>query len=104
MGNERREKIKQDLLDRLELNGTVGDYFIDLVEDYMTFYDIKNELYADIEMRGVSLQYKNGPNQYGQKKNDSVQEAVKVNMQMLKILKELGIEAGTEVVDTDDEL
>lgn len=78
---------------------------MDLINDYMAMWKIKNLLIKDIKDRGVTTQYKNGENQYGYKKNDSIPELNKTNAQMLKILNELGLRAtDVEVVDVDDEL
>lgn len=60
--NGLREKIRQDLLDQLESDGTVGQYYTDLVDDYMSMWDTKNELMEDIRGRGggsrVHVQYR----------------------------------------------
>jgi len=87
----KRDKIKKDLLDQLEKDGIHGEYFVDLVEDYMSLWDIKNELIEDVEEKGVSIRYQNGENQFGYRKNDSVTNLHKTNTQMLKILDHLGL-------------
>lgn len=87
----KREKIKNDLIEQLENNGNDGEHIIDLVEDYMSLWDIKNELIADIEEKGVQIRYQNGENQFGYRKNDSVTNLHKTNTQMLKILDHLGL-------------
>ena len=79
-------------------NGVIHGHFLDLVEDYMAMWDIKNNLIADIEERGVSVLGANG----FMKKNDSINELNKTNTQMLKILNELGLKAVSEEVDDDD--
>ena len=38
--NGLREKIRQDLLDQLESDGTVGQYYTDLVDDYMSMWAV----------------------------------------------------------------
>lgn len=50
--------------------------------------------------------YQNGQNQWGYKKNDSVNELAKTNAQMLKILTQLNIKANIleKVEEEDDEL
>ena len=98
--------LKQSLLDQLKENGNEKDFFIDLVEDYMRLWVIKNQLNDDIEERGVVTTYKNGANQFGTKRNDSIADLLKVNAQMLKILTQLEIKAiPTEgIKDDDDEL
>ena len=95
MGVTRREKlrkeIKNDLLEQLMRNGTTGKYYIDLVDKYMDFWDMENLLIDDIKDRGVVVSYDNGGGQKGIKKNDSIDQRIKVNGQMLKILDSLGI-------------
>ena len=100
--SELREQIRQDLIDQLERQGIYGRHYLDLVDDYMALWDVKNALIKDIKERGVTTKYQNGANQWGYKKNDSVSELVKVNAQMLKILSELGLKA-TDVSAIDDD-
>ncbi|MFP4042886.1 MAG: P27 family phage terminase small subunit [Bacteroidales bacterium] len=89
--SKKREKIRKDLLDQLERNGVHGEHYVDLIDDYMSLWDIKNELIEDIEDKGVNIRYQNGENQFGYKKNDSVVNLHKTNNQMLKILSNLGL-------------
>lgn len=97
-----KSEIKSDLLDQMERNGTVGKYYIDMVDDYMELYDTKKKLIKDIKVRGVSVYYNNGGGQQGYKKNDSVDQLLKVNQQMLKILAALGIKPSKDG-DTDED-
>ena len=101
--NELREQIRQDLIDQLERQGIYGRHYLDLVEDYMALWDTKNALISDIQKRGVMVRYQNGQNQWGHKKNDSVDNLVKVNKQMLMLLKELGLRAENFEADSDDD-
>ena len=96
-------ELKKSLLDQLEENGNKKDFFVDLVEDYMRLWVIKNQLNDDIETRGVVTEYKNGANQYGTKRNDSIADLLKVNSQMLKILQQLEIKATPTIEDLDDD-
>jgi phage terminase small subunit len=100
----KKTQIKQDLIDQLERQGVYGTHYLDLINDYLALWDIKNLLIKDIKKRGVVTEYQNGANQWGYKKNDSIAELNKTNGQMLKILNELGLRAADfEVVDPDDE-
>lgn len=101
--SELREQIRQDLIDQLERQGVYGRHYLDLVEDYMALWDTKNDLIRDIKERGVTVRYQNGQNQWGHKKNDSVDNLVKVNKQMLMLLKELGLRAENFEADSDDD-
>ena len=85
-------KIKQDLLDQLERNETVGEYYTDLVNDYMDMWVTKNLLTDDIQQRGIMVKYDNGGGQKGKRKNDSIELRIKVNKQMLELLTKIGIE------------
>lgn len=99
-----KTKIKQDLIDQLERRGVYGQQYLDLINDYMALWDVKNALILDIKERGVSVRYQNGQNQWGYKKNDSVSELTRVNAQMLRILQELGLRAiDIDVGDDDDD-
>lgn len=96
------DEIKQDLLDQLDRNGTTGKHYIDLVNDYIDLWETKNMLIEDIKERGVRARYDNGGGQFGYKKNDSVDQLLKVNMQMLKLLDNLGIKP-VQGGETEDE-
>jgi len=95
-------KLRGSLIAQLKSMNSDSATFLDLVEDYISFYNIKNELIADINKRGVSIEWVNSATQKGRKKNDSVSELVKVNAQMLKILQQLHIET-VEGDDTEDD-
>ncbi|WP_410974001.1 P27 family phage terminase small subunit [Bacillus pacificus] len=92
-----RDTIRDNLIGQMRSNGVTHTYFLDMVDDYMSFWDVKNSLIADINERGVSVLGANG----FLKKNDSINELNKTNNQMLKILNELGLKAVSE--DDDDE-
>lgn len=98
------EEIKNDLLDQLDRNGTTGKHYVDLVLDYMDMWVTKCLLVDDIQKRGVSVEYDNGGGQKGRKKNDSVEQRIKVNAQMLKLLSELGIKPTQTDGGSDDEM
>ena len=95
------KQIKASLVDQLERSGNDTSFFLDLVDDYMKMYVIKELANADILENGVSVEWRNSETQYGRKKNDSVDQILKTNQQMIKLLDMLGIkpEDGT----TDDE-
>ncbi|WP_130806510.1 P27 family phage terminase small subunit [Senegalia massiliensis] len=102
MAKHKKTQIREDLIDQLERKGIYGSHYIDLINDYISMWEIKNQLIEDISERGVSVRYQNGKAQWGYKKNDSISELNKTNAQMLKILNELGLKA-SEVEMADDE-
>ena len=99
----KRSEIKKDLLDELERNGTVGKYYTDLVDDYMTLWDTKNLLKADVKERGAVVEYISNNGTVNKRKNESVGELVKVNDRMVKLLEALGI-TPDGAVNYDDEM
>lgn len=106
LAKAKKTEIKQDLLDQLERQGIYGKHYIDLVNDYMALWDIKNKLIKDIKKRGVSVYWCNGGGQEGYKKNDSIAELNKTSAQMLKILNDLGLKAKKmdPELDPDEEM
>lgn len=98
------EEIREDLLKQLRINQTSGKYYLDMIEDYMDLWLTKNLLLSDIKSRGVTVRYNNGGGQYGYKKNESVEQVLKVNTQMMKILDGLGIKPSTSGGGDDEEL
>ena len=99
-----RKAIKQDLLDQLEVNCTVGAYYTDLVDDYMALWETKNALIADIRERGATVVYTSNTGQENKKKNESVGELLKVNAQMVKLLESIGISPSQAEAGDDDEM
>jgi len=96
-----RKLIETDLKKQLEASGATHAHYLDLVNDYLSLWDVKNKLIADIEERGVVIEWSNGK-QVSQKKNDSISELNKTNAQMLKLLSELGLKA-TDIAKEDGE-
>jgi hypothetical protein len=99
-------QIRDSLISQLETNGSViidekdknntfGKHYLDLIDDYMSMWVAKQLLIEDIKLRGVSVYYYNGGGQMGYKKNDSVDQLVKINAQMLRLLSDIGIKPST---------
>lgn len=103
LNSELFSEIKQDMLDQLERNGTIGKHYIDLVSDYMNFWVEKCMLTEDIQTRGVNVRYDNGGGQKGTKRNDSIVDKIKINVQMLNILNALGIKPAPADIGGEDE-
>lgn len=103
MAKPKKSQIKQDLIDQLDRQGIYGQHYLDMVNDYLELWDIKNKLIKDIKKRGVTTRYQNGPDQWGHKKNDSIAELTKTSGQMLKILSELGLKARPLEIKPDDD-
>ena len=75
----KKTEIKQDLLDQLERNGVYGKHYLNLIDDYISLWEIKEKLIKDIKKRGVSIKWETYNRegsvvQSGYKKNDSIAE------------------------------
>lgn len=100
--NDGYDRIKKNLLSQLKSKGAHEDAYIDLVNDYMSMWLIKNQLIMDITTRGVQVKTFNSQGQEVYKKNDSIVELPKYNSQMLKLLNDLGLSA-LELDSGDDD-
>ena len=86
----RRKEIHQALLHQVDPSGSSGQkHFLDLIDDYMKFWDIKEMLLEDIARRGVVVEYTSNAGITNRKKNESVDQLQRINAQMLKILTQL---------------
>jgi hypothetical protein len=103
MARATRKEVRQDLIDQLERNDTIGKYYTDLIDDYMSLWDTKNKLQKDIRERGAKVEVLTATTS-NIKTNDSVLDSLKVNAQMLKILDSLGIKPANTDGDEDDEM
>lgn len=87
-----RKDIKESLIDQLELKGATADFCLDLVNDYMALWDMKEALRKDVKKRGVTFRDYSSVGVEVSKNNPSTKEFVMVNKQMLSLLKDLGLE------------
>ena len=98
------KSIRKSLLDQLERSGNDLPHFTNLVEDYMKMYIIKEIANDDIRCRGTFVEWSNSETQYGSKKNDSVDQILKTNQQMIKLLDMLGIKPDAGPGADDEEM
>lgn len=96
-------KIYRDLKDQLIKNNNYSAYTEDLLIQYMKFCEIEEDLNSDINARGVTVYWDNGGGQAGWKKNDSITELNKTNLQKIKLLNFLGIKAPEKAKGSGDE-
>lgn len=87
----KKKKIYDSLKEQLLLNDNYNDYTEDLLQDYLTMYEVKSQLALDIENNGISIEYDNGGGQRGRKGNSSIDLLNRTNAQMLKLLDSLGL-------------
>ncbi len=108
--NEKRMKqmegkivaIRDDLKSQLIMQNKFGKQFDDLIEDYIFLVKLKEDLQSDISLKGLRYDSMTGNGYLTSKPNESVQNLLKVNAQMLKILQDLDLKAPDEGGDGDD--
>ncbi|MDF2910023.1 MAG: hypothetical protein K0Q56_904 [Sporolactobacillus laevolacticus] len=86
----RRMQVRDDLRAQLNQKKMTTAYWYDLIEDYMKFWDIKEDLQNSINKQGSILKIKNG-SQLFYKRNDAVVELPKISKRMTDILDKLNI-------------
>ncbi|MBO5348982.1 MAG: hypothetical protein J6A89_04095 [Clostridia bacterium] len=99
---KKAENIKNDLKTQLEIQGKFGKHFDDMVEDYIYFVKLKEDLQNDIKVNGLRIESKTGNGYPTEKDNKSVEHLIKVNAQMLKILQDLDLKSPGEEGEGDD--
>lgn len=92
--------IRTDLKIQLELQGKVGKHFDNMVEDYIYFYKLKEDLKQDIKNNGLRISSQTGNGYTTEKDNKSVDQIIKVNGQMLKILNDLELKTPDVLVNS----
>ncbi|MFP7480204.1 P27 family phage terminase small subunit [Terribacillus saccharophilus] len=83
-----RKRIEKDLTEQLQEKQIVGNHYADLVQDYLSLWDLKCDLVEEIEETGIQVSGMHGP-----KSNPSINDLHKTNDRMLKILDSLGLKA-----------
>lgn len=73
-----------------------------MIEDYVFLVKLKEELQNDIKIKGLRYTSFTGNGYLTEKANESVQNLLKVNGQMLKILQDLELKAPDEEGEGDD--
>ena len=86
-----KESVRQSLMKQLHDKGADVSHFVDLVNDYMALWAVKDKLVADIDGRGITYVDVSSVGVKMTKNNPSVKELIMVNKQMLMVLKELGL-------------
>lgn len=93
-----RDRIKKGLLNQLSANGINAYHYTDMINNYLTMWDMARALEADFRIEGVKI-FSNT----GSKINPSVPEYARTNNQMLRLLSEFGLKpVKIEEVDNDD--
>lgn len=104
---EKIEIIREDLRTQLLNQSKLGKHFEDMVEDYIFFVRLKEDLQQDIRDNGLRYKSMTGNGYPTEKPNESVKNLKDINAQMLKILQELDLkepDEGPKVGDDEDDL
>lgn len=93
-----RDRIKKGLLNQLSADGISGDHYTDMIEKYLTMWDMAKALEEDFRTEGVKI-FTNT----GSKINPSVPEYSRTNNQMLRLLSEMGLKPVRQEAEEDDD-
>ena len=91
MAKQKANQIRDDLIDQLEKKGMYHSFYKDLVEQYVDYFNMKNDLMEDIKKKGVRVDVTSGNGFTTSKANESIMLSQKVTGIMLKILNDLGL-------------
>lgn len=83
-----REDLERQLFEKSGLDNRPA-HFQSMIEDYLTLWDLKEELKKDIKKRGVVYEDNSSLGVPMWKNNPSTKELLMVNKQMLQILKDM---------------
>lgn len=101
---QKKGDILNSLISQLKKKEADISVFLDLIDDYMSLYDIKKKLKADIKKRGVAYESTSASGKAKiTKQNQSVKDLVAVNKQMLMILDKLGLTTDKTIKEDDDD-
>lgn len=100
-----KKEITASLMKQLELQNKTSDFYVDLVNDYVEYWDLKKKMVRDIRKNGIRYKTINGNGIEVEKPNESVTNLPKITTAMLKILSDLNLkEPLSESSDEDDYL
>lgn len=101
---EKKADILESLKEQLRKKQADISVFNDILDDYMTLYDVKKKLKTDIKKRGVTYETMSASGKAKiVKQNQSVKDLVAVNKQMLMILDKLELTTKETIKGDDDE-
>ncbi len=91
--DKKADSIREDLKNQLVTQNKFGKQFDDMVEDYIFFVRLKEDLQNDIRDKGLRYESRTGNGYVTEKPNESVKNLKDINAQMLKILQVLDLKA-----------
>lgn len=102
MAKNNVKAIKEDLIQQLTLKNMTQSFYMDLVDQYCSYFTMKNDLMDDIKNNGVRLEITSGNGFTTSKTNDSILYVQKITTMMLKILNDLDLKQPV-LDDTSDD-
>ncbi len=97
-----RKRVKKSLVEQLKAKGADVDIFNDQINDYMSMWDLKEDLKNDILENGLRMMYHTANGGKAEKDNPSVKQLPAVNKQMLMLLKQMNISTDKAVKEGGD--
>lgn len=91
-----RKRIEKDLVSQLKVKKIVGHHYSDLIQDYLSLWDLKCDLIEEIQDTGIQVTGMHGP-----KSNPSIADLHKTNDRMIRILDAIGLKAEGHEPDKD---
>lgn len=98
---QKEKLVKESLINQLKLQNKAAEFYTNMVDDYMSYWRLKEELIKDIDEKGIRYSYINGNGVQTEKPNESVQNLQKTTATMLKILNDLNLRE--PLMDNTDE-
>lgn len=98
----KEKDVEVSLKEQLKLQGKTDNFYIDLVNDYMSYWKLKEMMITDIKKNGIRIMSTSGNGFKTEKPNESVQNLQKTTATMLKILNDLNLKEPIKAVGEDD--
>lgn len=89
--SKKYKTIKASLIEQLVKKGANVAHFTNLVEDYMSYFELKEKLLKDIRTKGTTYKAISSTGKEYEKDNPALKLLPQYTRQMLSILKELGL-------------
>ena len=102
--SKKAESLRESFVSQLERHGADIDLFVYLIDDYISLFEISENLKADIAEQGEILKEKNSAGCEVRKINPAIKELRDTNKSMLAILKQLDLSISNIIMEDDDEL
>lgn len=101
--SSKEKRVRDEMLNQLDVKKQRNAIFEDVVDDYIIMMRTRSKLQEDVDKNGTVIEYQNGANQKGFKKNDSLEQLNKIRDRMIKTLAYLGISPKDIIVEDDDD-